>query len=83
MLCNPFRNEGMEAVNPHGDHCIIEMRDDSGLTEAVAVKIEKRRWVGDTLVMTMKSRRSRILPGSLLKQQRIWWSFLSWRKVGL
>ena len=73
----------MEAVNPHGDHCIVEMREDSGLTEGVVVKTEKRRWIGDTLVMTMKSRRSRILPGSLLKQQRIWWSFLSWRKMGL
>ena len=60
MLCNPFRNEGMEAVNPHRGHCIVEMRDDSGLTEVVVVKIEKRRWIGDTLVMAMKSRRSRI-----------------------
>ena len=60
MLCNPFRNEGMEAVNPQRDHCIVEMRDDSGLTEAVLVKIEKRRWIEDTLVMTMQSRRSRI-----------------------
>jgi len=32
----------MEAVNPHGDHCIVEMREDSGLTEGVVVKTEKR-----------------------------------------